>query len=184
MNSDSQQPTRRKMFIDPDTGEYVSGQYIYEAVASETYTQKRFDWLKLYPRLLPKLQKILSSKSFDVIVYCLNLTKFGMNEFRATRTDISKATGVASATVNRVFDGLLSADLLRHVGGSTWMVNPSIIHGGSQAMDVSLHVKYHGLQKHRKATEKRSSSTADRDQSKFEQLIESVIEGGEAYDDN
>ena len=184
MGSSTKQLVRDKMFVDPDTGECISGLAIYEAVSCEVVPQNRFEWLKLYPHVLPILQRILKSKSFDVVAYCLSITRYGSNEFRGSRTEISKETGVGTATVNRVFEGLLSTDMIRPVGGSTWMVNPKVVHGGNQSMDRMLEIKYSRLRPNDKAVKAMLGGDKSEDLSEFEELIEELIKDGGRHDDN
>ena len=174
---------QEKVFIDPETGEYVSGRAIYEAVSCEVVPQSRFEWLKLYPRLLPRLKDVLKSKSFDVLLHCLSLVKYGTNEFHGSRTEIATSTGIGIATINRVFEGLLAADLIRPVGGSTWMVNPLIVHGGSQAMDKMLEIKYYRLPEPTKPKRVNSNNNLY-EESTLERKIQALFQKECDSDDN
>lgn len=172
-----------KRFVDLDTGEILTGREIYKAVSDEINPQSRFEWLKLYPRLIPVLQKIVGSSKFDIFAYIIGKLNYGTNEFTSSKSEIADATGAGTTTVARFFDGLQTYDLVRRVRKSTWMLNPRLLHGGGRHMTNALIVKYGKLQKSDKA-EERERADAESETSELFRELRALTREGEADDEN
>lgn len=175
---------RYRRFVDQETGEVLTGSEIYEAVSDEVNTQSRFEWLKLYPRLLPLLQDFLKSRSFDVIVYMIQNMKYATNEFTGSRSEIEHATNCKPATIARVFSGLQTYDLIRPVRMSTWMINPRILHGGGKHMDNALLLKYSRLPVSEKSLQREQRREDDELSDLLRRVHEIYMKEGDEHDDN
>lgn len=118
--------TRKKTFIDQETGEVIE----VNQVTKRTYGQKNF-W-KVYLLDFLQVLGILESKQLDVLIYILENTNSSNNTFIGTYDKIVEKTKVSRKTVYSTLKKLQDNKFLEKIQNGVYQVSPLIMMKGTE----------------------------------------------------
>lgn len=125
-----------RTLVDPETGEV----YAINGVRKTYRNQKHF-W-KLFVVDFLSAIGIINSSMLEVVVYLMENVS-NNNVVLATQAEISAATGVSKAWVNKTLKDLRQAEFLKMKGPGVYMISPAVLAEGSEAKRRGLLIEYH-----------------------------------------
>ena len=117
--------TRRKEYMDMDTGEHI----FVDQISKRIYGTRNF-W-KCYLMDFLMVLGIIDSKQLDIFIYIVENTNQSNNIFIGTYEKISKDVGCSSATISRILKKLQEHNFIKKVQNGVWLVNPNILMKGN-----------------------------------------------------
>ena len=117
--------TRRKEYMDVDTGEHI----FVDQISKRIYGTRNF-W-KCYLMDFLMVLGIIDSKQLDIFIYIVENTNQSNNIFIGTYEKISKDVGCSSATISRILKKLQAHNFIKKVQNGVWLVNPNILMKGN-----------------------------------------------------
>lgn len=118
--------TKRKTYIDIETGEKIQA----EQITKRVYGQKQF-W-KVYLADFLQILGLADSKQMDVLVFILDNTEQANNTFVGTYKKIAKEANVSEPTIAKIMKKLQENNFITKIQNGVWQVSPNIMMKGSE----------------------------------------------------
>lgn len=159
-----------KQYFDPETRKMVTA----EEIAREYYESQqkepapRREWVKLRLRSLSLLNEAIDSPRFRLLVWIFRNVMYGDNTFSGNMRYISKETDISYSTVRKIIHRFMDADCVRETPDGRMMINPAVVHAGSEGFGEWLAERFLKL----KYTPKTPASESDQEKEENDGYVE------------
>jgi Trp operon repressor len=123
-----------RRLIDSETGEIIEAQTIVKTAGDAGFHKI---WLH---HILDAVDEVGNAK-MRVLMWLLSKAN-AQNQILATKREIAEATGVGTATVQRLMAALKNANVITETRRSVWRLNPDVVFKGDHNKRMAVLIKY------------------------------------------
>lgn len=106
---------------------------------------KGYSWARTTYGKYNDLANAIGNQAAYVYAYVIRTMDKRDNCFLFHRQDVAKSTGASISAIRRAMLSFLEHDIIRHVDGDKYMVNPDVINSGGNIKWKGLRKKYYAL---------------------------------------
>lgn len=99
-------------------------------------------WGRLSYGKCDDLAEAIGNHTADILAYIVSTMSKANNHFHFRRQEVARKTGVSISAIRRAMMHLFEKDIIRHVAGDEFMLNPFILYSGGNCVGKGLQRQY------------------------------------------